>query len=117
MEQYIEQLKPVFASVAEKIGQGAEFGWEVVIRQQFVEAIIIIVGFLVGIILIFLRYWIGRSDPWEDITVRSGVAFCLIITAVFLIIATLLELIVGGGIGKLINPEYYALEFFINLVK
>ena len=49
-EQTIEAIKSAFAPVAEKIGQGASYGWEVVLRQQYVYAILGLVGMIAGFI-------------------------------------------------------------------
>ena len=51
MEKYIEQLKPLFEKVADKIGQGAGYTWEVVLRQQIAEGIVNILIGICGIIL------------------------------------------------------------------
>lgn len=115
MEQYIEQLKPLFDKVAEKIGQGAEFGWEVVVRQQYVEG----VAHLVNSFIVFLVFFAGgylfyrlRKSIIEH---TQGVAFMLALVLIPLFLLGWNELI--EGIKHLLNPSFYALDFFIQLVK
>lgn len=122
MEKYIEELKPVFAQVAEKIGQGAEFGWGVVLKQQYVYAISNLIGSVLALIslivgIILVRYGLKLQSQKVDWYKTDGDDFIfsgggLIIGGLSAFILTLMH-----GIAYLINPEYYALQFFISLVK
>ena len=112
--EVIDKIKEVMAPVADKIGQGAEFGWEVVMRQQYVYAVegafYAILGF-VGCIVVwkFVRgvYIRGR---WDD---------AAIMVSVFGGGLSIIAFLVGSevAISRFINPSYYALQFFIGLVK
>ena len=120
MEKYIEQLKPVFEKVAEKIGQGAEYTWEIVLRQQIaigVGNIVMGIGSIILGIIVYkvVRFSIKKCEEdeyssWEVVGILFGV---------FGGIGSLIMIIAGfyNGILHLINPAYYALEFFIGLVK
>lgn len=121
MDKYIEQLKPLFVDIADKIGQGAEFGWEVVIKQQYVEAITTLIFLGLGLVFILISWYFLVKTDWdgyENNQAKTGVP-CLIFGIVggFMTLFSFLYLLSEGTIGKLLNPEYYALEFFINLVK
>ena len=113
-DKYIEQLKPLFSQVAEKIGQGAEFGWAVVMKQQIVTGAIgllwAVIGIIGGIIIIktINKFW---GEFYDDL----GMIFLGIFGGSFCLIAFIAGSIIA--ITHFINPEYYALEFFINLVK
>lgn len=109
MEQYIEQLKPLFSQVAEKIGQGAEFGWEVVLRQQFAYGFVALFWALLGLVGMIAVYKIcNKYGDWETdewvwvMSIFGGGLF-------------LVSFIVGAinAILYLSNPQYYALQFFI----
>ena len=113
MEKYLEQLKPLFEKVGDKIGQGAEYTWEIIVRQQIAEGITYILEAIIGIVLLiliykFVKYLIKKDEEYLGFFIGFfGGGFILFLT------------ILGfeQGILKLINPSYYALQFFINLVK
>lgn len=111
MENYIEQLKPLFAQVADKIGQGTSFGWEVVLRQQIAYGIIAIFVAILGLAgIIGLIIWHKKDEDLMDDT-GGGILLIWVLTLILFIAGTI------SAILYLTNPEYYALQFFINLVK
>lgn len=110
-EKIYTDVKSLLAQVSEKIGQGAEYGWEVVLKQQYVDGIF---GILWGVLslggFVYLLRWYIKKDKsyWE--AAHLGVWVCLIIL-VFLGVFAL-----ESGVGHLINPDFYAIKFFISLV-
>ena len=104
--QTIDKLKEVFTPIADKIGQGAEFGWEIVVRQQIAYGIVLIFVAIVGIIVIIAGYRISKILEDEG----------LVLVTSFMVGGTMF--ITGSiyGILYLINPHYYAIQFFLNLV-
>ena len=113
MENTIEQLKPLFTQMAEKIGQGAEFGWEVILKQQIaygvICAIFTVIFLIAGIALII--YSIKSNDSIEENDLETVMVFTyLFIFGGFFIFCI-------QGILRLLNPEYYTLQFFMNLVQ
>lgn len=132
INQVVEKLTPVFQSVAEKIGEGAEFGWSIVYRQQiaygikdaimcFLELVILII-FLVITVKI-TKYSIKKNKEEEEKGNYTGeyLSFMFIpigITIIYFIVFCIdFFARLGSAILHLTNPSYYALEFFINLVK
>lgn len=114
----VNAIKEALVPIAEKIGQGAEFGWEVVLRQQYVSAvgyflvagvafIAICVG--VGLIVAGLRY--EKRGSFDD-GKFARIAFGLVSSVGGLLF---FAGAVFNGMARLINPEYYALQFFITL--
>lgn len=120
MDQYIEQLKPLFEKVAEKIGQGAEFGWAVIMKQQYVVAVLGLGTAIMGLVLAYIVYKICKKSiqecekdeysGWSMIGVAAGVAGGIL--SLFMIMQGSYD-----AITHFVNPEYYALEFFIQQVK
>lgn len=112
----VEQLKPLFDSIAEKIGQGAEFGWVVVLKQQIVYGvgwgIASVVAYSVAIGGAFLLRWGFKNQDDTEISVvammfgGSALILGLILGSMFLF----------SAVARFLNPEYYALQFFISLV-
>jgi len=115
MEKYIEELKPFMAEVASKIGEGAEFGWEVVIKQQYVVAALSLAWVLISLVGIYACWKIGKKIYKDSNQYNKGSAFFMFFPAI--IIFMILGFNFDTAITHFINPEYYALEFFINLVK
>jgi hypothetical protein len=116
-ENTIEQIKLALQPIAEKIGEGAEFGWEVIIRQQYVNAIMGGVWFVVSLLMIGLGVWLFKKLYKKDanynendlLWVVSGVLFPILL----LIAATSFETL----ITRLLNPAYYAIEFLLTIIK
>lgn len=117
-EQTINQIKELLAPIGEKIGQGAEFGWEIVVKQQTVEAYIGLSVLVLGIILTFLTFHLAKKSDWKGSSPRWNEIASMVcgVFGFFMLIIGFIEFL-STGIGQLINPEYYAIEFFIGLVK
>ena len=115
----IEQIKVALTPVAEKIGQGAQYGWEAVIKQQYVFAVQYCIAALMlficaGVAVGFARYFYGRykENQYQDWAFGVG------LMTVLAIITTAIGLAyIGSAAGRFLNPPYYALEFFIQLTK
>lgn len=120
--EIIDKLKEVMTPIAEKIGEGAEFGWITVLKQQYVEATIGLFFAMLGIVGMIIVYKVTRKF-WN--TIESNYSFKkyendgIVVFAVLGIFFSIFAFIVGSisAITHFINPEYYAIEFFINLVK
>ena len=126
-EDIILQLQSIMLPVAEKIGEGAEFGWVVVMKQQYVIATLGLIWSVMSVLAIIITsVWVNymiKRDREESIKDNYGYthdhAFIGILVGSFAIIASLVLICVNveTSITHFINPEYYAIEFFINLVK
>ena len=113
MNDYIKQLQPVFQQISDKIGQGAGFVWETVLRQQYVyavEATVFIFPLLV--ILFFLNKWrkVIIEDQWDEL---SWIPFSLALIFNLLLIGLCIEI----SVTRFINPQFYALDYFIGIVR
>lgn len=113
----INQIKELLAPIGEKIGQGAEFGWEVVMKQQMIVAVSGILWVILGLITAFSIYKIIKNGLKKDEYFWDE--FWPILLVAFGGTASIVMIIEGASnaITHFINPEYYAIEFFINLVK
>lgn len=121
----VKAISDAFAPVAEKIGQGAQFGWEVVVRQQIVYGYIgvlwVIIGFigLIALAVFQVIAWRNHKKEQEISKYNDDWAVAGIVSLIFGGLA-ILGAIIGGAtdaITHLINPGYYALDFFIHLAK
>ena len=115
-QDMINQLKELFNPIAQKIGESTNFGWEVVLRQQIIYGILNLMAVLVGIIIAIITYklWKHFSED-SNFNFQDGRTGIIVIGSIIS-----LGLIIRGlvfGIPYLLNPEYYAIQFFINLIK
>lgn len=103
-------IQQALAPIAEKIGQGAAFGWEVVVRQQYFEGLSSLIWSL-PVAIIALVLWFTSFKFAKD---TDGASLWVIVPAlVFTVFAFCL---LDNGVLHLLNPSYYALQFFIDLV-
>jgi hypothetical protein len=119
MNETINQLKEIFYPLAEKIGEGAEFGWHVIIRQQYVKSVGWLLASFVAYLAVITGLYICRLfKKWhvgiEHSDDYSLYALPILLIGIGLILGTLF---LYEGVARLINPEYYAIEFLINLIK
>ena len=108
-----EELKPIFADVANKIGEGTEWGWEIIMKQMYVHAIGYFIAVALSIPLMFVCVWLIRKDlkDWETDGITAGASLglfgCFIALGVCLFY----------GVAHIINPEFYALNYLLDLVR
>lgn len=117
----IDAIKEALAPVAAKIGAGATYGWDIIVRQQMVYAVqflmVSIVMFAIATIMwkmhIALKKSFKEARSYERDRLGISMFFSFVgsASALFFSVICLSE-----GVGRLINPQYYAIEFFIKLV-
>lgn len=98
----------------------AEHVYAVLVRQQFVEGISMLVGLAVWSVAVFLithkyiRPWYNKAskDPYSDAGFAAAVFF-LATAFGFLLISGF----VSVAVGKLLNPEFYAMKFILDSVR
>lgn len=117
MNEMLDRLIPLFEKLAEKIGAGAAFSWEVVLRQQQVYAV---QYFIVAIFAGALTTAIGvialpRVRAIKDSNERTG--FTLITCVVMTFGAGVTLAFMCGAISRLINPEFYAVSWLLDRVR
>lgn len=113
----IAAIKEALIPVAQKIGEGAEYAWTVVVTQQYVKGIgglIVSSVIMTGMIAfgIYLLRWAKKSE--EESVIATTTVYWIIM---------MLSLAIGmipwwySSLLHLLNPDYYALEFFMTLGK
>lgn len=115
----ISAIQKALAPVADKIGQGAQYGWQVVMTQQYVTAIgdfifagVCLLVFLAGIGFAITAIKYKQKNDYDDSKIPLA-CVAIILIGLGLVLG---PLALYDGIAHLINPAYYALQFFINLV-
>lgn len=109
----INTIKDALAPVADKIGQGAEYGWETLVMGQFAEGVAMLIictlMFICAAILARVSYKMYQTYEEYDM---PTFAF-LLIPIVFLILFGFIE--AYEALIQVIAPEYAALKFLISL--
>ena len=117
----IDKLEEVFAPVAERIGQGAEFGYSVVLRQQYVSGVLGAVAFLIGLVVLVVirKYAVPRMVRLSGQDRHSDWRFGARVLSIVGTIVCTTVMIAGlvNAITHFLNPHYYAIAFFMNLAK
>ena len=117
-----EQLQLVFEyldKIAQKIGTTAEQLWPVLIRQQYVDAVVSAVCllallFITGVVLRYaLKQWGEDGRIYKDNTDELW-GWVLIFLGCLLITALIYFLI---SFPDIFNPEYWALKDLMRMVK
>ena len=121
----VAAIQNALLPVAEKIGETAEWGWLVVVRQMYVEAWLGVMWAVSGIVIVILllSVWIPfcmRMHKAAKLRVNSrsyddGWLGGAIIPTLFLGILGLVFFFSGAttAITHFLNPEFYAIEFFL----
>ena len=121
-EETLTKLQEIFTPVAQKIGEGAQFGWEVVVMQQYVYAWLGVFWAVIGIAGLVATFHFIRfacAHKLKNGHLGSEAEYWGTFGAIFLGVPSLVSFIGGihTAITHFLNPHYYAIEFFINLVK
>jgi len=117
----VDAIKNALAPVAEKIGSGSEYAWEITVKAQFAEGVAMLVtataALVAGIVALTMIWkWANKAkkeDHWSDAPFVAGAAtLFIVVLGVGFITTGFYE-----GLIHVIAPEFKALEFFVGLVK
>jgi len=145
-EQILNQIDEYVKALAETLGVASEHVYGVLVRQQIIEGIVFIAITLLCLLLLFIilfilhgiffksdyeteivtNYWgdkkkkIIPKNKWAKILasqfVQDGYAWAIAGFISFVLIVV--SLITGiHAIGRLFNPEYYAIKEILNAFK
>jgi hypothetical protein len=103
-------IKEAIAAISEKLGVATSHVYEVLVRQQFVEGVVGVLAPVSCIIFALIAWNLGDSEG-KSYKYELGAPISQIIFGVIAGVMLLLTVLtVPGTIGKLLNPEYYALK-------
>lgn len=133
----IAAIKEALVPVAAKIGQGAEYAWEVVVKQQYVEGITGLIFSVLFILffIVMLVFFVRQANKWErkskEMTENkasfrnerkqaesnmNGYAVAALVTGIIGALVTIGMLTWAyHSTLQLLNPDFYAFQFFIDL--
>ena len=114
-------LKILLEGVSLKVGEGAEYAWATVVKQQYTigvsdliwASLFIAVGIALATFAVLCAKQANTDRRDVDAYFGGMIAFGL-----FAIFSTICGFgFLTSGVMHIINPDYYAIEFFVNLVK
>lgn len=106
VEQLIDELRPL----AEKIGEGAEYLWEVSYRQALIsgitDLIVASILLLVMVVSFFYARHVTNTSSWPD----DAPPPYFVWTAPNIFVGIFFMSFLVSGLKRILNPGYYALE-------
>lgn len=116
----INAVKEALLPVAEKMGQGAEYGWEIIVKGQIAEGwAMLFLGIItsIGAVIFALsirKFALHFNEVSDGASIVLGAVFGTVFTLGMLAIAVDN---IYNGLFHLLAPEYKALEFLLSLTK
>jgi|SRR5581483_6776945 len=117
----VKAIQQALQPVADKIGQGAQYGWAIVVKQQYIEGVTSLITFALWLVVLtiaggFLFRGLTKYDWERDAGGKYAVYFIAGgITFVIVFLGIIIADPFTWGLKHLLNPDYYALQFFISL--
>lgn len=113
----IQAIQVALAPVAEKLGQGAGYGWEVIVKAQFMSGVVtLICTTLLSVALFFTVRFVYKSKLVaslnEDIAKPLVIAITLLAS---LVLIPQIGVWYYEGLFNILAPEYKAIEFLLSL--
>lgn len=118
LQTSINMIKDNLQPLAEKIGQGVGWTYELFVRQVYVNAFTGLLWCIPGTILLILikKFNSEKFQEWENENYLEGLHIWLAI--VFGIVSLALVLLpLSDLIQALVNPNYQAIKLIIDMVK
>ena len=115
VKEVAEAVQVILQPLAEKLGTTAQYVWGLQVKQAYVDGSIALVGLLFGMVIVGLTIflnWKHKDDEYYDLDLWSVISIIPIIIGVVCIGIT-----ISTVFTAFINPEYYALQQLIKLVK
>ena len=119
----INSIKEALVPLAEKLGQGASFVYEVSYRQTIIDGITgVVVGGVILLATLILGIWVVRElfKGWAEADMYdredSGITIVLAIIAGLVVVGISLAVVVDA-VKKLANPHYYTIQSIIHEVR
>ena len=116
MEKSVELIVSKIEELIQAVGGGIKIYYPYVVRQQIIEGL----SWLLGMIMCSIILWCGTKiliqptspdKEWKDII--GGALILIGIIIFFLLLITFLT----DGIGRLLNPHYFAVRDILSMVK
>ena len=107
----------VIDAIAAQLGVAKEFVWEILVKQQYVEAAQLMIGVIFCVVVLVYSIPICSKGFKEEYSSGDADAAAAII-GLFVSVGASIYILCGSiaCVGRLLNPEYYALKDILNMV-
>jgi Na+-driven multidrug efflux pump len=117
-EKIYNDISGAIATLAQKLGVAAEHVYATLIRQQVTEgiySIVVISLCIIGLLFVvkLIKFGLKASRDGEE----EASIFIWIISLVLALIALCILFTFSSDVMKLFNPEYYAIQEVIEMIK
>ena len=114
VREIIEKGSNFLQKFAESAGSTASHLYGVLVRQQIAEG----VGYLIGaFVFIGLEMFAYKFMKKQEIKYDEGFTIALVMILIVPIVSAGLSALLFASIGRLINPEFYAVKFIFDAVR
>ena len=112
-----EKVFEIIDALAAQLGVAKEFVWALLVRQQYVEAAQLAIGVICCVVALVYTIPICSKGFNEKYTTGDADAAAAII-GLFVSVGASIYILCGSiaCVGRLLNPEYYALKDILNMV-
>ena len=137
MNDILQIVADMVTPMSRAIGNGAQYGWDIVVRQQYAIGIVLIVTAILSAIEAYVGYRVikwAQAQPRENKEVvehagysneKRHVVFATqrkYVWAMFFGYLSQVNWIIAkvalvSGILYMYNPEFFAIQFFVSLIK
>ena len=115
-KEVIEVVTTALQPLADKLGTTAQYVWGLQVKQAYVDGFVALGGLMFGIVLCLLSFLLVKHlNKEEYIEIADFIFFlisCCFATGLGFILVNF-----STVLNCLVNPEYYALQQLIKLVK
>ena len=111
LELIIDKIEPVLINLASELGVASEYLWGILIRQQYLEGIVALGFFFLGIGMLYGGYRLVRlsSENNDDFFGMAGTFL-----GMFGFIMTIIAFI--NAVFHLGNPQYQAIQAILEML-
>lgn len=118
LESFGNKMDNYLSVIASKLGVATDHFYPIFVKQQMVEGccnIVILIIAIIGSICLFkigIHAYNRNQNEWDGNKIP-------IVMAVFLSILIILSVLFSGAdfVGRIVNPEYYAIQSILSNVK
>jgi hypothetical protein len=130
----VDKITPLFEKVSATLGEGAKFSWATIVKQQYVigaqhlfHAFICLIGIIFLTYIAYTIYKTGRNLEGTLETDRWGYKREVDTSGYYIGASSMLfgiipltigfSNLVSEAFGLFMNPDFYALQYVLSLVK
>ncbi len=114
-KEVIEVVTTALQPLADKLGTTAQYVWGLQVKQAYVDGLVALSGLALGIILCVLSVWLVKHLHKKE-NIEIGNSF-LVLSPVFVTGLGFILTNFSTVLNCFVNPEYYALQQLIKLIK